>query len=218
MRLFVVYLPEKITNNMIYELMKKVSEDRLRKAMKYKKQEDVLRSLVGEILVRKVCIDIKKAERITFATNYYGKPFIIEYPDIHFNISHSKNLVICGIDKQPLGIDIEYIQSIDLDIAREIFSKEEYQQFIQIDSTKKLKKFYEIWTLKESYIKAIGKGLLIPLQSFTVQYNNLRNIYNVGSYNLKSYDINNKYKMGICSLSSDFPKEIERVEFGVLIK
>jgi 4'-phosphopantetheinyl transferase len=106
---------------------------------------------------------------LDFGANEYGKPVLHEPNGIHFNISHSGNWVVCAVDDTVVGIDVEMIKPIDFKIAERFFSRDEYISFMNQPEEIKLKYFYMIWTLKESYIKAEGKGLSIPLNSFTIR-------------------------------------------------
>lgn len=96
-----------------------------------------------------------------------GKPFLKNLKkskNIDFNITHSGDWVACAIDSNDIGIDIEQIKDINVTDFEEILSPKEINY---IDE--KLERFYQIWTLKESYIKALGVGVYKDLSSFTVQ-------------------------------------------------
>ncbi|WP_157729153.1 4'-phosphopantetheinyl transferase family protein [Bacillus atrophaeus] len=85
---------------------------------------------MGEILARYAISKLKgySFKELTFTTNYYGKPFLESYEnDCYFNISHSGEWVVCAIDKGHIGINIERIAPIKLDIAKRFFTDEEYQ-------------------------------------------------------------------------------------------
>jgi 4'-phosphopantetheinyl transferase len=89
--------------------------------------------------------------------------------NIHFNISHAGEWVLCAISNTEIGIDIELIQPIDLDIAKYYFSEVEYMDLQRKEGAEKVSYFFDLWTLKESYIKARGMGLSIPLKDFCIR-------------------------------------------------
>ncbi len=98
-----------------------------------------------------------------------GKPFFINAQDIHFSISHSGNKVAVAFSDREVGCDIEMIGDIDMTIAQLFFSRSEYEALLSIgDELERRHAFFRCWTLKESYLKAIGKGLTIAPESFTV--------------------------------------------------
>ncbi len=93
-----------------------------------------------------------------------GKPhvFLDDEQEFHFSLSHSGDFSICAVGKSPVGADIEQIGHDKENIAERFFAKEE-QGFI-----KDAESFYRIWTLKESFMKAVGLGMKLPMGSFTV--------------------------------------------------
>ena len=94
----------------------------------------------------------------------YGKPhiFLDAEHEFHFSLSHSGDYSICAVGKSPVGADIEAIGNDKERIAERFFAKEE-QGFIKDSES-----FYRIWTLKESFMKAVGLGMKLPMDSFTV--------------------------------------------------
>lgn len=87
----------------------------------------------------------------------FGKPFFIDYPKIHFNISHCDKAVACILSSHPVGIDVECIKELDIDLAKYISSEEEFNKIIT--SLNPALAFTKLWTEKESYCKLTGQGL-----------------------------------------------------------
>ena len=83
----------------------------------------------------------------------FGKPYLVGYDGIYFNLSNSVGAVAAVVDRDEVGIDIEKsLEHFDARITKRICSDEEKA------SIKEPSDFYRIWTAKESYIKAIGTG------------------------------------------------------------
>lgn len=176
--------------------------------------QDAQRTLIAEILVRSIlCNKMKLNNRnIAFGNNKYGKPHVRDIEDFHFNVSHSGKWVVCAVDNAPIGIDIEMIKTISLDIANRFFSKEEYMVIIKKDEQSRLDYFYSLWTLKESYVKAIGKGLSIPFNIFTIKQGisgiELETQNNQFPPLFKQYFLGEKYKLSVCAFNNRFPDNI----------
>ncbi|WP_202803537.1 4'-phosphopantetheinyl transferase family protein [Clostridium tunisiense] len=199
------------------------------KSYKIKKlinKKDKIRTLIGEILIRKIVIENLKInnKHIRFNKNQYGKPYLKGYPNFNFNISHSGEYVLCAIDDKPIGVDIEEIKHLEFEeIAKNFFTEKEFQYIANKDSKSKLDRFYEIWTLKESYIKFCGQGLSMPLKSFSIeidQYENIKVISNSENkeYTFKLFDIDLGYKVAVCSLNKKISNNIIRLEQNCLIE
>ena len=115
-------------------------------------------------------------QSINFAYGEHGKPelapaFKQNGNQLEFNLSHSNGMALLGVSwNRPVGIDIEAIRLLDdgKEIARRFFSKWEYEQFTAVSPSQQLQAFFNCWTRKEAYIKAIGDGLSCPLDSFDV--------------------------------------------------
>jgi 4'-phosphopantetheinyl transferase len=109
---------------------------------------------------------------IEFDYNEYGKPFL-RYPvnGPYFNLSHSRDMAVLAFSsKHEVGIDIEYMELRDtiFKIARRFFSETEVEELMNLPADDQLQGFFNCWTRKEAYIKGKGKGLSIPLASFSV--------------------------------------------------
>lgn len=87
----------------------------------------------------------------------YGKPFLADYPDIHFNISHCKRAVVCYLSNHPVGIDVEEITPFDSDVAHLVLNQQEYERVLNAEEP--CVEFTILWTMKESLIKLTGEGI-----------------------------------------------------------
>ena len=108
---------------------------------------------------------------IVFHYSNYGKPTLPEELGVYFNVSHSGSKMLIGFSNQvPIGVDIEHIEfKADLDqVARRFFSAHEVADYFALSDTQRKLGFFNCWTRKESFIKAVGHGLSFPLDQFTV--------------------------------------------------
>lgn len=199
----------------VYErLLTRVSPEKSARIQRFYRMEDRLRGLVADILIRSIIIPKTglKNNGIEFYTNDYGKPFLKGKVDFQFNLSHSGIWVVAAVDTQPIGIDVENIQTIDLDISKNYYSPDEHRELMSKED--KFSYFFTLWSLKESYIKIVGKGLSLPLNSFSITF------FGPGDIRIKAegrllediffhqYELHKDYKMAVCAHHTNFPEGI----------
>jgi 4'-phosphopantetheinyl transferase len=214
-----------ISEKKIDELCLLIDEKKKHRINKFINKKDKIRTLIGEVLIRTIIFEKLNVRNkfIVFEKNLYGKPYLKGYPKFHFNISHSGDFVVCAIDDKPIGIDVEEIKYMEYkEIAKSFFSVSEFGYIVKEDLNIQLNKFYEMWTLKESYIKCGGKGLSIPLKSFSIdidQYENIKVIiYNEHKEHVfKRVDIGLGYKMAVCSVNKEISNNIIMIDQNSLI-
>jgi 4'-phosphopantetheinyl transferase len=126
-----------------------------------------LRQLLGERLgVRPESVELVYGER--------GKPALsrrFAASDLHFNVSHSDDIAVYAFSSgREIGIDVEAVRTIpDADeIAKRFFSRRENEAYLALDSLEKPLGFFNCWTRKEAFIKALGDGLCYPLDRIQV--------------------------------------------------
>ena len=111
-------------------------------------------------------------EDVEFGYGPNGKPFLIGGARaLHFNVSHSGDVAAYGVSVDgELGVDVEMHRPMpDMEpIARRFFSATEYEDLLRVPETERSAAFFDCWVRKEAYIKALGGGLSIPLDSFWV--------------------------------------------------
>lgn len=178
------------------------------------KFEDAFRRLCSTLLIRSIIckkLNIPNAD-IEFDINRYDKPELKNTSGFHFNTAHSGEWAVCAIDKNPVGVDIELIKPIKFDIAENYFSREEYNDLMKKSGVDRLRYFYELWTLKESYLKAVGTGLSLPMDSFTIKPANdkititTRNPYPYTCF--RHYELAPDYTVAVCCKNNTFPSKI----------
>lgn len=102
----------------------------------------------------------------------HGKPYLKEFPHIHYNVSHTKGLVACGFAKEPIGIDTEQARPFPEAIVKRVMSVRERQKAELLSEPERSEYLFRLWTLKESYVKAVGCGITLPLSGFCFEENN----------------------------------------------
>lgn len=106
-----------------------------------------------------------------FCFNNYGKPDIAEPAGLplRFNLSHSGRLIVCAVTcNAEVGVDVERVRELPkaVELARRFFAPSEAAAVEAAPSEHRSREFLRYWTFKESYVKAQGAGLLVPLAKF----------------------------------------------------
>ena len=148
-----------IDENTFQYLLKYVQSEKQERVLKQKIKQNADNMLIGEILARTVIkktfdIDIAKQK---FAYTEYGKPYLLNFPDVHFNISHSGEYVACAVSDRPIGVDIQKIGEYNSDVAKRVCNVKELKQIE--DSLDKASEFTKLWTQKEAVLKMHGTGI-----------------------------------------------------------
>lgn len=183
---------------------------------RFKFNDDKVRSIISEMLIRTIyCETTNKLNKdIVFCENKYGKPFIKGSEAFCFNVAHSYDFVTGVFDNEDVGVDIEAIQGLNIDIAKSFCTDNEYNSILQQDKNKILESIISIWVLKESYMKYLGTGLSESIQSFDVITKE-----NIPPNVMLHKKKNNNYILGICSKKQlDLDNCIEELSITELLK
>jgi 4'-phosphopantetheinyl transferase len=109
----------------------------------------------------------------SFRVTQYGRPelSLAETAGLKFNLSNARTLVACAVASRcEVGVDVEELDrhSDSMTVARRVFTPMELRDLYEIRSRgERRRRFFELWTLKESYIKARGLGMSLPLDEFS---------------------------------------------------
>lgn len=146
-------------------LYQRASDWRKDRADRYRNRADAARCLTAEALLR-----------FTLGTGDFteekepgGKPYIREKPEFHYNLSHSGRWVVLACGDSPLGVDVEMLRpETDIEAISSRFFSQEEQCYIREDPTQSRRRFFQVWTGKESYVKFLGTGLKTELRTFSI--------------------------------------------------
>lgn len=148
------------------EKLSMLPDNQQQQIKKLRRWEDAHASLFGRLLLKQGLTDIGSTASLDdIKYNDFGKPYFETRP-IGFNITHSENFVACIIsnDTSTIGIDAEVVKAVDTKDFKDLWSEEEWADIQRND----IAVFFKYWTRKEAVVKAIGKGLDIPLNQISV--------------------------------------------------
>lgn len=151
-----------------------LAPDELERARRFHFERDRRRYVVARGVLREIlgrCLGLAPG-LIRFAYNEYGKPSLREDAGgLRFNASHSAGaaLYACTLGRE-VGIDIELLRDdfASFEVAERFFSEAEVRSLGSLPAHLRTQGFFNCWTRKEAYIKALGEGLSHPLNSFSV--------------------------------------------------
>lgn len=170
MNIYVKYvlIDEKTQFHDLGQFVSLVSQKRQEQIQKYRSDRDKIASLAAGLLIRQEsCRFLGIPDcALSFSYNAFGKPFLTDYPDYGFSVSHSGWAVAFACGHAAVGVDIQKEAGLNAAVVRRYFAPKEQAYFEK--SQEKKAAFYELWTKKEAYLKMLGTGLSTPLASFDV--------------------------------------------------
>ncbi len=95
----------------------------------------------------------------------HGKPFLAQYPAVHINLSHCNEAVLCGVGSVSLGVDVEGYRPFRERVMQRVLTEVEQQTVLQAEQP--AWQFLRFWTLKESFVKALGIGISYPMRQIS---------------------------------------------------
>lgn len=115
-----------------------------------------------------------KPETLLFAVGANGKPYLPEYPQWTFNLSHSGNYFALAVAREcRLGIDLEVARSRSnlAGLVNKCFAAEEIACWEALPNEERISAFYRFWTRKEAFVKATGRGIALGLNRCVIDPN-----------------------------------------------
>ena len=163
----------------VQRMLPLVDEQRRKEALRYK-------HLFGQFACLKSWLMLKELlkplgiNNLKMGQNAHGKPYLIRYPEVHFNLSHCKNGIAVAVDFSPVGIDIESFRKSNLSLICKTMNPAE-AAWIRASSDPVMV-FTQYWTKKEAVVKLRGTGLI----------DDLHHILDGEGYRLESHIVENK--------------------------
>lgn len=200
-------------NELTNKLRSWLSQKEMMKVDRYRQDEMKMnalyvRGLLRAMLSQYIAIHPNQWQ---FVYGIKGKPTLtveqLKQTGLHFNLSHSGNFLLIGIiqsknDNLKLGVDIEHTRldtDIDAMLTRQ-FTQQEASRLYDLPQAQQRERFFDLWALKESYIKATGLGLAESLTSFWFDFSMAKktklSLQTVPSEN-NAYNIRSEEKMDV---------------------
>ena len=162
-----------VERHRLAQLASYLDQDELARAARFHFQRDRLRFTAGRGLLRQILgsyLDLApNAVRFGYTGN--GKPYLLPHSELHFNVSHAaETLVVAVARDRQLGVDVEAlpIDAADDGVANLVFCAAERTALEAFDATEYSRVFARLWTRKEAYIKADGRGMTLQLDHIDV--------------------------------------------------
>jgi 4'-phosphopantetheinyl transferase len=143
-----------------------LSEQRREKVLAYRFEQDKILSTAVYLLLRRALLEaygIDEAVEFAFLEN--GKPVLRDYPHIHFSLSHCREAVACALSESEAGVDVQHIEPVSDKVAGYVLTPEEYSAYKTAEDPPR--RFCELWTIKESFLKKSGRGIGMDLSSLS---------------------------------------------------
>jgi len=167
--------------------------------------------LLGRVLMRVALSNYDRsvaAASWNFTHNDYGKPAISEEQNsasLYFNLSHSVEKVVLAVSRfKDIGVDVQCARKSRriAAISQRYFSGTEADELLNLPEEQRQSRFYDLWVLKEAYIKARGKGLKMPLQHFSYGFSGGDKL--TVEFDAQLYDVESLWQFWQLSAGLDF--------------
>lgn len=188
------------------EKLKLLSPYRQQKIAILRHGRDKNRSLAAGLLLDHALAAFGLQERgVEYEIGEWGKPALKYHSEICFSLSHSGDYAICTVGDRPLGNDIERIKEGRLKVADRFFAKEELAWLYGAEGEEEqMRRMFRLWTMKESFLKAIGRGMSLSLQDFVIHMDEesgrarVRHSVDAKYYHMREYREIGGYCTAVC--------------------
>ena len=140
-----------------------IPKEQLEKILKYKEDRDRVKRVLARTFLFEYCQKKYNLKDFAFEYTKNQKPKF-KHSNLNFSISYSKNIIAIALSKKYIiGVDIEFLEpsTVSPKVASEFMNDKELTTFLQMNKNNRNRYFYEVWTTKESLLKAKGNGLSV---------------------------------------------------------
>ncbi len=173
--LWIIFMDDIGDEGLVAEYESLMSEQERVRYKRFRFKKDRMLHLAARALVRTTLSRYADVDppKWCFTANQYGRPEIeagAGIPPLRFNLAHTDGMVICGVAlDRDVGVDVENHERVakTAGISKRFFSALEYDDLTRLPMQQRRERFFHYWALKESFIKAHGMGLSLPLGRFS---------------------------------------------------
>lgn len=127
----------------------------------------------------------------------HGKPYLESHPHIKINLSHCKGMAVCAAGDVTLGVDCEGIRKLREGVVRRVCTPAETDMLRESQSPDLT--FTRLWTLKESFVKAVGRGVSYPMKKAEFLFEGDSIITNIKGASFCQYVFGDRLVLSVCS-------------------
>ncbi|MGM0921432.1 MAG: 4'-phosphopantetheinyl transferase family protein [Bacillota bacterium] len=198
-------LGDPLPHKCIEQKLKELPNDERQRILRFHKLVDQQRTLLASLFIRKRLQKLLALPlpNLHIRRDQKGRPFLADFHEWEgdFNLSHSGEWIISGVTTTGrIGVDVEEIQPIDPSIIKLCLTQEEINYLQSIPPEKRLLFFFEIWTLKEAFVKATGQGLQCSMDSFGFDMD----AWSQNKITLRKNDLSSQYYFRIYQLEPNY--------------
>lgn len=141
---------------------------RRRKCDAFRFMADRRRSVAAWLLLRQMLAERGfDADSLSVTENAFGKPAFEPSVGLHFSISHAGDRVMSAVSDAEVGCDVERIVSVDGGMLRAVLCDAERERIAELFGAARDRMFTRLWVRKESYVKAVGRGIDLDFATFS---------------------------------------------------
>lgn len=133
-----------------------------REILRYRTFDDRKSKAVTAVILQKMIKEEFGISQPVICRSPQGKPYLKEYPQLFFNVSHCREACAVAFADRPVGIDVQEIRSFSQVTAEWVCSESELTALAGSDNPDRF--FIRMWTMKESYVKMTGIGISVDLK------------------------------------------------------
>lgn len=150
-----------ISDDLLERIINMLPDNRKLKAHHYINSDDKISCAVSYLMLVYILKNHFEICNPQICYNNLGKPYLIDHPEINFNISHCRLGCVCAVSDKKIGVDIQDIRAISKDVIEKVCHENEKRLIRKSNNADR--EFAKIWTMKESYLKMIGIGIVSDL-------------------------------------------------------
>lgn len=140
----------------------------------------------------------------------HGKPSLAEHPGLHYNISHADGIAAAMVSEFECGIDCERVRPYSKSVFKRCYSEAEHRAVEAAPENERDMLFFKLWTLKEAYVKALGKGLSFPLRNAEFSLDGDDILTELSGCTFSQYIITGEFIVSLCELTDERKPHIIR--------